>query len=62
MFEIGKNYQIKMISLEMEGETETTSVWSVVKHEGTLIKLQNPHSKDLVVNTASAHFVSAEKV
>ncbi len=60
MFEIGKDYRIKTIELDIEGETVSTGVWAVVAHQGTLIKLQNPYSKDIILNTASSHFVSAE--
>jgi hypothetical protein len=60
MFEVGRDYRIKTIELAPDGETVSESVWKIVAFEGTLIKLQNPHSKDLILNSTSPHFVSAE--
>jgi hypothetical protein len=60
MFEVGKDYKITRIVASSGGWTDESGVWTVVAVNGTLIKLRNPHSKDLTLNTASWHFVSAE--
>jgi hypothetical protein len=60
MFEVGKKYRFTMIVAVPGNLTPEDSVWSVKKIEGALIKLSNPHSKDLIVNTTSSHFVKAE--
>jgi hypothetical protein len=62
MFEIGEDYTVTMIVGDPSGWTTQEGVWKVVEINGTLIKLQNPHSTDLIVNTASWHFVSAALV
>ena len=62
MFEIGKDYTVTMIVGDPSGWTTQEGVWKVVEINGTLIKLQNPHATDLIVNTASWHFVSAALV
>lgn len=49
-----------MIVASSDSWTNQSGVWTVVATEGTLIKLRNPYSKDLTLNTASWHFVSAE--
>ena len=60
MFEIGKNYKITMIVSSSGEWTDEYGFWTVAAVDGTLVKLRNPHSKDLIINTASWHFVSAE--
>jgi hypothetical protein len=62
MFEIGEDYTVTMIVGDPSGWTTQEGVWKVVEINGTPIKLQNPHSTDLIVNTASWHFVSAALV
>ena len=56
MFEVGRDYAIKMF----EDGDEGYSVWTVVEVEFPLIKLRNPYAKDRIVNTASLNFISAE--
>jgi len=60
MFEVGRAYKITMIVSSGGEWTDESGVWTVAEQDGTLIKLRNPNSKDLIVNTTSWHFVSAE--
>lgn len=39
-----------------------SAVWTVVDENIPLIKLHSPHRKDMIVNTASPNFVSAQLV
>jgi hypothetical protein len=59
MFELGKDYSIRMI--EEGGENQ--SLWTVSEIEMPLIKLTSRHQRaDRVPNTSSANFISAEEV
>ena len=62
MFELGNKYRIKTIESSGGEWTDSSGVWTVVDQEGALIKLHNPHSPELILNTASWHVVSAEPV
>lgn len=57
MFEIGKNYDIKM--LEADTELVTLPSRTVVDTDGPLIKI-NDAGKLLIINTHSTVFISAE--
>lgn len=62
MFEVGRDYRIRTIEAGDDGWADSRGVYTVAEVDGTLLRLTNPHSPDLVLNTASWHFHSAELV
>lgn len=62
MFEIGRDYRIRTTEPSAEGWTDSTGVYTVAEVNGTLLRLTNPYSPDLILNTTSWHFHSAELV
>ncbi|MGP8232378.1 MAG: hypothetical protein ACLQL2_06890 [Methylovirgula sp.] len=62
MFEIGKEYLIRTIE-SVDGEwSDGRSVYTVVEVSGTLVKLHNGFKPDRILNTASLHFVGADRI
>lgn len=56
MFEIGKWYVIYTV----ENGGETSGTYRVDEFQFPLVKLYNPYSEDLILNTASPIFARAE--
>ena len=60
MFEVGKEYHISTVEWSDGTLGEKLAVWRVEEIDGALLKLSNPHSRPMILNTSSPHFVSAE--
>jgi hypothetical protein len=56
MFEVGRDYEIRMI----EGGDETSFVWTIAAFEPPLIKVTSRHVPERIINTSSHAFISAE--
>lgn len=56
IFEVGKRYTITMV----EGGDEGSLDYWIASFEHPLLKLRNPHIRDIVVNVMSPNFVSAQ--
>lgn len=59
MFEVGREYLFHIVEDSPGQSGVVEQVWSVDRYEGTLLKLSNPYTDPIILNTASPRFVKA---
>jgi hypothetical protein len=60
MFDPGRKYRITTIAPSSGDWVNEVGVWTALECDGTLLRMSDAQQREIIVNTASWRFVSAE--